>query len=365
MADLTVAVGSALVAGIALACSMSNAFVCASQQDCGPGTCEATGYCSFPDDTCMSGHRYGTHAGDGLADTCVTEPSPTGTDSSGRPPPMGTASTTPPEIDTGADDGRTSTTDAVVETTTTRGSTSATSLGTDSSTGAPAVRVSEGLLVLYLFDEGADAVVHDQGGVGIPLNLTLQGEGHVWAPDGLAFTDNAIARTLEPATKVIDACMATNEITIEAWVTPQMGAMTGPARIVTLSPDVAQRNVTLAQGLIQDPVAQYVGRIRTSDATGSNNGVPQLETPPLASPVLTHVAYSRSAEGFDRIYVDGAIEVEGVRTGDFSNWMLTTPLACGNELELNRPWLGTMHLAAVYERALSPDEVLQNFAAGF
>ena len=38
--------------------------------------------------------------------------------------------------------------------------------------------------------------------------------------------------------------------------------------------------------------------------------------------------------------------------------------AVGNEIDLMRPWLGVMHLVAVYDRALAPDEVAQNFAAG-
>jgi hypothetical protein len=36
------------------------------------GTCEPTGGCSFPDDSCGSGRRYGAHAPDGLAGTCAS-----------------------------------------------------------------------------------------------------------------------------------------------------------------------------------------------------------------------------------------------------------------------------------------------------
>lgn len=35
------------------------------------GTCEATGFCSFPDATCDSGRRYGEHADSALRDECV------------------------------------------------------------------------------------------------------------------------------------------------------------------------------------------------------------------------------------------------------------------------------------------------------
>lgn len=50
----------------------SEVFVCQHDSGCGAdGTCEGTGYCSFPDETCASGRRYGDHAANGLAGECV------------------------------------------------------------------------------------------------------------------------------------------------------------------------------------------------------------------------------------------------------------------------------------------------------
>lgn len=43
------------------------------------GACEPNGFCSFPDADCLSGSRYGEHAGAGLANTCV-EPEAADTD---------------------------------------------------------------------------------------------------------------------------------------------------------------------------------------------------------------------------------------------------------------------------------------------
>ncbi len=53
-------------------CSRSGAFECSSASDCGgEGRCESTGFCSFPDPGCESGHRYGEFA-DSLSNQCVT-----------------------------------------------------------------------------------------------------------------------------------------------------------------------------------------------------------------------------------------------------------------------------------------------------
>lgn len=69
------AVVSLGLVALALGCGSSNVFECKIDGDCDGeealGRCEPNGFCSFPDDTCPSTRRYGTHAGDGLAGTCV------------------------------------------------------------------------------------------------------------------------------------------------------------------------------------------------------------------------------------------------------------------------------------------------------
>lgn len=74
---------SVLAAAGAHACNASF-FACSDAKECagdnGSGICEPTGWCSFPDESCASGSRYGGLAGDGLADECVA---PAGTESTG------------------------------------------------------------------------------------------------------------------------------------------------------------------------------------------------------------------------------------------------------------------------------------------
>lgn len=61
--------------GIAVGCAAVGAYACGDDAQCvgdaGQGTCEAEGYCAFPDDTCPTGKRFGEHAGDGLAGSCA------------------------------------------------------------------------------------------------------------------------------------------------------------------------------------------------------------------------------------------------------------------------------------------------------
>ena len=49
---------------------------------------------------------------------------------------------------------------------------------------------------------------------------------------------------------------------------------------------------------------------------------------------------------------------------DFHNWNAGYPLQLANEASLDRPWLGTIYLAAVYNRALGPEEIAGYYQQG-
>ena len=85
------------------ACRGGGEFTCADDQACagvGPeARCEGNGWCSFADEACGSGHRYGDHAGDGLGGVCVGEELETGTSTS-SPSPTTQAATSDGPLDT-------------------------------------------------------------------------------------------------------------------------------------------------------------------------------------------------------------------------------------------------------------------------
>ncbi|MEM6294307.1 MAG: LamG domain-containing protein [Myxococcota bacterium] len=68
--------GLGLALGALAACGLPDAYECQSSLECvqpgsAPGTCEAIGYCSFPDNGCASGQRFGDFAG-GFGGKCVS-----------------------------------------------------------------------------------------------------------------------------------------------------------------------------------------------------------------------------------------------------------------------------------------------------
>jgi mono/diheme cytochrome c family protein len=74
--------------------------------------------------------------------------------------------------------------------------------------------------------------------------------------------------------------------------------------------------------------------------------------------------YTRDRGGNARIYLQGQAKSSNTVPGNCNSWNPEFRLILANELTGDRPWLGEFHLVAIYGRALSADEVLQNFAAG-
>jgi hypothetical protein len=224
-----------------------------------------------------------------------------------------------------------------------------------------APRVERGIQVLYTFEEGGGHVIGDVSAVGAPLDLAISTPetAELNADGGLRITGIADIASVG-ASKMINACTASNAMSVEAWVETnsidQSGP--GPVRIVTLSSNTTNRNFTLGQENDRFDV-----RLRTN--TTNNNGEPSITVP--ASTVklaLTHVMYSRDAAGAARIYINGVPQVVGTVSGNLMNWDAGYDLRLGNEATLDREWLGDLYLVAVYCEALSANEVQQNYSAG-
>lgn len=224
---------------------------------------------------------------------------------------------------------------------------------------AGAGRVTEGLVVLYAFEEGAGATVHDVSGVDPPIDLVAADPANLaWGPGALRIVESTVIASAEPATKVIDACRTSGELSLEAWLRPALLDQSGPSRILTLSVDTGSRNFTLAQDL-----SRILVRLRTG--VTDDNGTPSVRTTTCSFvPELTHVVYTYETTGVATIYIDGQIRGGGSVGSDLGDWDDEYRLALANELTGDRTWLGDLHLVAVYCRALAAAEVRRNLEAG-
>lgn len=220
-------------------------------------------------------------------------------------------------------------------------------------------RVSSGLQILYDFSSTEGDVVRDRSGTGDAYDLNIADSNAVKrTAGGLQILKPTIMASEKAPRQLIEAVRASSEITIEAWIQAKDTKQAGPARLITLSKNSNERNFTLGQDGDKIDV-----RLRTNKT--STNGLPSVATRGSSfTTKLTHVVYTRQKNGTTRIYQNGQLVVEKKVAGDFSNWDQSLNLALVDEHSGGRPWLGTLHLVAIYDRALSVKEVTKNLTAG-
>lgn len=126
----------------------------------------------------------------------------------------------------------------------------------------------------------------------------------------------------------------------------------GPARIISLSDGASLRNFTLGEHR-----GGIVLRIRTP-VTGANGSDPQTIADGVVSTTTPRLFVATYDGAVFRIYADGVLEAERrLAAGAFDGWTPGFRLYYGNEATGDRPWRGHLLDAAVYDRALKPDQV--------
>ncbi len=220
-------------------------------------------------------------------------------------------------------------------------------------------RAVEGLLALYDFGSNEGSVVKDVSGVEPALDLQIANNKAVkWGKESLEVRGQTMIKSIKVPTKITKTVKGTGQLTVEAWIQPANLKQGGPARILTISKDISNRNFTLGQD-----GNKYDLRLRTSNV--SLNGLPSLASPVKSvSTELTHLTYTREPSGKARLYLNARQVAEKNIPGDLKDWDGNYRLALGNEFSNNRAWQGSYHLVAIYGRALSSQDVKKNFEAG-
>lgn len=233
----------------------------------------------------------------------------------------------------------------------------------DGTVAAGGNRYDNNVIALYEFKTGSGSVAYDTSGVEPALNLTLS-TGVEWVGGwGLNIKKGQKAQGSTTASKKLaDQIKSTGEFTIEAWMAPA-DVVQEDAYAVSYSAGREDRNVTLAQRAYQ-----YEALTRTSETDG--NGMPTLLTLDNdrdAQAALQHVVLTYDPINGRKLYVNGQftgdVDPRG-GGGSLADWDDSYALVLGNETSSDRPWAGVMRLVAIHNRALTPEQIQQNFAAG-
>jgi VanZ like family len=142
----------------------------------------------------------------------------------------------------------------------------------------------------------------------------------------------------EPRLAWLQSAQQAESIELSLEVRPQSSHQSGPARILTISEDIYDRNLTLAQD-----GDDLVLRLRTEDTDG--NGL--LNDHPVArvKNVLQAGRWVAINVGIHpgrlTLAIDGRPEVEAaLPPAVLTTWNSSYGLALANEMTCNRPWLG-------------------------
>jgi hypothetical protein len=223
-------------------------------------------------------------------------------------------------------------------------------------------RITNGLIALYPFSEGSGTTIHD-GSTLAAVDLTIADPAKVtWQPGAL--TVNAPTTIASPSgvqSRINLDCKATDGLTVEAWVAPTLLSQTGAAgqfaRIVTTSINSGGRNFALGQ-----QGTSWAAEVRTTNASVDTQGAPILTGGSVVTTTTQLVVTSDTASR--TLYVNGVAVATDSLGGTLDNWLPGYRVSLASEPSLNNPWSGTFALVAIYDRALTPAEVQQNFVLG-
>ena len=227
---------------------------------------------------------------------------------------------------------------------------------------AGGARSESSIVAKYMFETGTGNIAYDTSGVSPSADLTLN-SGVTWAGGwGLTFAAGGKAQaSTSSSQKLAQLIQGTGEYSFEAWVNPNNVAQK-EVYIMTYSGSDKTRNATLAQSAVS-----YEGRTRSS--TTDTNGTPPLinaAAENVAQAALQHVVLTYDSVNGQQLYVNGALtpDKDTAGGGSLASWDSTFAFALGSEVTGKEQWTGTIKFAAVHSRALTAQQVLQNFNAG-
>ncbi|MES9942248.1 MAG: LamG domain-containing protein [Candidatus Thiodiazotropha sp. 6PLUC2] len=223
-------------------------------------------------------------------------------------------------------------------------------------------RQENDIVALYEFKTGSGSTAYDTSGVDPAANLTLSGDT-TWVEGwGLEFKTGKAQGSTGDSRKLSQLIQATGEYTIEAWVVPANVTQEGPARIISYSAGINDRNFTLGQTLYN---YNFLHRSSTTDGNGEPGHSTSDDDEDLQA-TEQHVVATFDPENGRRLYVNGLFtdDLDETAPGNLNDWDDTYALVLGNEASSDRPWAGKVRLLAIHNRALTEAQIQQNFEAG-
>ncbi len=223
-------------------------------------------------------------------------------------------------------------------------------------------RSEANLVAKYEFKTGTGTTAYDTSGVSPSADLMFTGNVSWVGGWGINVAAGGKAQaTTATSAKIASMITATGEFSIEAWVAPADVAQTN-AWIVSYSGSDKTRNATLGQSAMQFSAAT---RSDKSDANGKTPTLTDATKFPVQA-ALQHVVLTYDPVAGQKIYING-VDTQAVdpqKGGSLASWDNTFALVLGAETTGKEQWLGVIRFVAIHSRALTADQIMQNYNAG-
>jgi len=233
---------------------------------------------------------------------------------------------------------------------------------TDGTIASGGNRYEDAQIALWEFKTGSGLIAYDSSGVDPAMDLNLSQEVAWYGGWGITTNGGRAQSLTSTSVKVADVIKESGEFSVEAWVVPA-NVTQEDRSIVTYSAGSMDRNFALRQNLYD-----YRYLLRTSET--SLDGVTEQLSSQMGADVLQatlqHVVATYHPIDGRRIYVNGEMvtAVDPIPGGTLIDWASNFAFILGSDVSGDESWEGTIRLAAVHRRALTPDQVTQNYDVG-
>lgn len=221
------------------------------------------------------------------------------------------------------------------------------------------------LVAYYNFQNIQNNEIPDLSGYQQPLNLKIdEPVNSVKSEKGaISIIYPAHVRSLTSASKIVNACKKTNELSIELWVNSYDNNFM-PSTIISLANDSSDVGFEVQQDVQNTQESPFYKVLIQTKSTYSN-GLPAIsQTVPHRGNTFNHFVFTHNQNGDNLMYVNGELVGQGYRVPSLNTWKDDFYLTLADNGNDQQPFIGAIYLCAIYNKALTHDEIMNNYLAG-
>ncbi|MFW2371634.1 MAG: LamG domain-containing protein, partial [Gammaproteobacteria bacterium] len=225
-------------------------------------------------------------------------------------------------------------------------------------------------IALWEFAEGSGGIAYDSSGVPDPVNMNLSNTQWLTG-NGIEILLGGYAQAYtDDSKKLYNFIKASGEYTLEAWVIPA-NVTQEESSIISYTGGGSYRNFTMGQTMYNYDFVNLstdaIGDVVT-DGTQDDKLMTNPDDEDLQSS-LQHVVMTYAPGVGRKVFVNGQdtgdVDDAGISSGLLNDWSTDFGLYFGREPgNANTQWLGKIRLVAIHNRALTIDQVQQNYEVG-